>query len=275
MVEKDKHSDSYLTYTYLDETINYDCFPYLVKIIMDWSCNFQIFLDERVVYYLIAYNEATKGATKNIKICSLLPRCTKLVDEQSFATGIAHLRVENAGQIRLGPHALRSRGLQQLESITITDTKIIELNQTAFDGITYLFAVNLTRNGLREINPNIFQNNTQLTLLAISGNPLKHAQDSKLSKHSLFDAPSVTEFDFSYNGLTKLKRTAFSKMPSLIYVNLKNNKLKEVDSVTFSSLESLVEIDLSNNLLDEIPTDLFSNKGVQTLRVAGTIFGVS
>ncbi|XP_076247086.1 leucine-rich repeat domain-containing glycoprotein 150 [Calliopsis andreniformis] len=195
--------------------------------------------------------------------------CSKFVEEQFFDAGIAHLRIENAGQIRLGPHALRSRNLQQLESITIADTKIIELNQTAFDGIAYLFAVNLTRNGLQEINPNIFQNNTQLTLLAISGNPLKHTQDSKLAKHGLFDAPSVTEFDFSNNGLTKLKRTAFAKMPSLIYVNLKGNKLKEIDNVTFNSLESLVDVDLSNNLLNDIPDDLFYNKGVQTLRIAG------
>ena len=195
--------------------------------------------------------------------------CTKLVDEQSFGTGIARLRIENAGQIHLGPHALRSRGLQQLESITITDTRIVELNQSTFDGIPYLFAVNLTRNGLQDIHPNIFQNNTQLTLLAISGNPLKHTQDSKLAKHGLFDAPSATEFDFSHNGLTKLRRTAFLKMPSLIYLNLKNNKLKEIDSATFTTLESLAEVDLSNNLLNEIPTDLFNKTAVQSLRISG------
>ncbi|XP_076686379.1 leucine-rich repeat domain-containing glycoprotein 150 [Andrena cerasifolii] len=195
--------------------------------------------------------------------------CTKLVDEQSFGTGIARLRIENAGQIHLGPHALRSRGLQQLESITITDTRIVELNQTTFDGIPYLFAVNLTRNGLQDIHPNIFQNNTQLTLLAISGNPLKHTQDSKLTKHGLFDAPSATEFDFSYNGLTKLRRTAFLKMPSLIYLNLKNNKLKDIDSATFTTLGSLAEVDLSNNLLNEIPNDLFYKTGVQSLRISG------
>ncbi|XP_015430593.1 PREDICTED: uncharacterized protein LOC107187100 [Dufourea novaeangliae] len=195
--------------------------------------------------------------------------CTKLVDEQSFGTGIAHLRVENAEQIRLGPHALRSRGLQHLESFVITDTRIVELNQTAFDGVAYLFAVNLTRNGLQEIPPNIFQNNTQLSLLSISGNPLKHSQDSKSSKHGLFDSPSVTEFDYSYNGLTKLKRNAFAKMPDLIFVNLKNNKLKEIDSATFNSMASLIELDLSNNLISEIPLDLFYDKGLQTLRIAG------
>lgn len=159
-----------------------------------------------------------------------------------------------------------------MESITITDTRIVELNQTAFDGIPYLFAVNLTRNGLQDIHPNIFRNNTQLTLLAISGNPLKHTQDSKLAKHGLFDAPSATELDFSYNGLTKLRRTAFLKMPSLIYLNLKNNKLKEIDSATFTTLESLAEVDLSNNLLNEIPIDLFHRTGVQSLRISGKIF---
>ncbi|XP_016917993.2 leucine-rich repeat-containing G-protein coupled receptor 5 [Apis cerana] len=198
--------------------------------------------------------------------------CTKLVEQQSFSTGIVHLRIENAGQIRLGPHAFQSRGFQHLESITITDTRIVELNQTAFDGISYLFSVNLTRNDLQDIHPNTFLNNKQLSLLAISGNPLKHTQDLKLSKHSLFDASSVTEFDFSFNGLTKLKRTAFTKMKSLTYINLKGNKLKEIDSATFNMLESLVEVDLSNNLLNEIPVDLFDNNEIQTLRISRNNF---
>ncbi|XP_060819755.1 extracellular matrix protein 2 isoform X1 [Bombus pascuorum] len=195
--------------------------------------------------------------------------CTKLVDHQSFDRNIVHLRIENAGLISLGPHAFQSRGFQQLESIVISDTRIVELNQTAFDGIPYLFSINLTRNDIQDIHPNTFQSNKQLSLLAISGNPLKHTQDLKLAKHGLFDAPSVTEFDFSFNGLTKLKRTAFSKMNGLTYVNLKGNKLKEIDSDSFSTLESLLEVDLSNNMLNELPVDLFSNSRVQTLRIAG------
>lgn len=195
--------------------------------------------------------------------------CTKLVNEQAFGRDIAHLRVENAGEIRLGPHALRSWGLQQLESISIIDTRIVDLDPTAFDGITYLFAVNLTRNGLQDVHPTTFQNNTQLSLLAISGNPLKHTQDLKFGKHGLFDAQSITEFDFSNNGLTKLKRNAFAKMPSLIYINLRGNRLKEIDSNIFNSLESLIDVDLSNNLLNDISVHLFNNKGVQTLRVSG------
>ncbi|XP_050477184.1 toll-like receptor 3 isoform X2 [Bombus huntii] len=193
--------------------------------------------------------------------------CTKLVEHQSFDRNIVHLRIENAGLISLGPHAFQSRGFQQLESIVISDTRIVELNQTAFDGIPYLFSINLTRNDIQDIHPNTFQSNKQLSLLAISGNPLK--QDLKLAKHGLFDAPSVTEFDFSFNGLTKLKRTAFSKMNGLTYVNLKGNKLREIDSESFSTLESLLEVDLSNNMLNELPVDLFSNSRVQTLRIAG------
>ncbi|XP_076178791.1 leucine-rich repeat domain-containing glycoprotein 150 isoform X1 [Ptiloglossa arizonensis] len=195
--------------------------------------------------------------------------CTKLVEEQAFGAGIAHLRIVNAEQIRLGPHALRSRGLQKLKSLTIANTRIVELNQTAFDGVQNLLSVNLTRNGLQEIPPNIFQNNTQLSLLTISGNPLKHTQDSKSSKHGLFDIPAVTEFDFSSNGVTKLKRTAFTKMQNLNFINLKNNKLRAIDGVIFNGLESLEEVDLSNNLLSEIPVDLFDNNGVETLRIAG------
>ncbi|XP_024885921.1 uncharacterized protein LOC112463655 [Temnothorax curvispinosus] len=195
--------------------------------------------------------------------------CTKLTNEQSFGSSIAHLRIENAGEIQLGPNALRARGLQQLESITIVDTRIVELDRTAFNGITYLFAVNLTRNGLQDIHPNTFQNNTQLSLLTISGNPLKHMHDSRPTKHYLLHAPSVTDLDFSNNGILRLKRTAFSKMHSLNFINLRGNRLREIDSTIFDSLDQLMEVDLSDNILNEIPIDLFINKDVQILRVAG------
>lgn len=191
--------------------------------------------------------------------------CTKLVDGQTFGPNIAHLRIKDAGEIRLGPNALRVRGLQQLESITIVDTHIVELDRTAFNGITYLFAVNLTRNGLREIHPNTFQNNTQLSLLTISGNPLM--QDA--TKHYLLHAPSVTDFVFSNNGIEKLKRTAFSKMRSLTYLNLRGNRLREIDGKILNGLDSLVEMDLSENLLTDIPYELFKDTPVQTLNIAG------
>ncbi|XP_011160548.2 protein artichoke [Solenopsis invicta] len=195
--------------------------------------------------------------------------CTKLVNEQSFGPSIAHLRIENAGEIQLGPNALRARGLQQLESITIVDTRIVELDRTAFNGITYLFAVNLTRNGLQDIHPNTFQNNTQLSLLTIAGNPLKRMHDTRPTKHYLLHSPSVTDFDFSNNEVLRLKRTAFSKMPQLNFINLRGNRLRELDGMIFDSLDSLMEVDLSDNMLNEIPIDLFVDKYVQILRVAG------
>lgn len=196
-------------------------------------------------------------------------RCNKLVDGQNFEPGIVHLRIENAGEIRLGPNALRVRGLQQLESITIADTRIVEIDRTAFNGVTYLLAVNLTRNNLQDIHPNTFQNNTRLSLLTISDNPLKHTQDAKSPKHYLLHAPSVADFDFSNNGLLRLKRTAFAKMHGLNYINLRGNRLREIDRALFDSLDSLEEIDLSDNFLDDLPTDIFDDKGVQVLRISG------
>lgn len=190
------------------------------------------------------------------------------MDGQAFAPGIAHLRIENAGEIRLGPNALRSRGLQQLETITISDTRIVELDRSAFNGLTYLFTVNLTRNGLQDIHPYTFQNNTQLGLLTISGNPLRHMLDSK-TRHYLLHSSSITEFDFSNNGISKLKRSAFAKMPDLNFINLHGNKLREIDGRLFDSLDALVELDLSDNLLDDLPLELFVDKPLQTLNIAG------
>lgn len=123
-------------------------------------------------------------------VAAVTARCSKLLDDQSFGSGIAHLKIENAGDIRLGPHALRKLGLRQLESISIVNTNIVELDRTAFDGLKELFVVNLTHNGLVSIHPDTFQNNSQLSLLTISGNPIELTSSRR---DYLLDAPSVTE----------------------------------------------------------------------------------
>ncbi|XP_012274943.1 uncharacterized protein LOC105696791 isoform X2 [Orussus abietinus] len=194
-------------------------------------------------------------------------KCSRLVEGQNFGPGIAHLRVENAAEVRLGPHAFQERDLQQLESILFVDTRISELDRTSFDGLRYLFAVNMTRNALLDLHPDTFQNNTELSFLTISGNPLRYFQIK--GKDYLLDAPRVAELDFSNNGLPRLRRTAFVKMPNLVYINLRNNQIKTVEKAIFDPLDSLMELDLSDNQLSVIPPDLFEDKGVQTLKVAG------
>ncbi|XP_063995974.1 insulin-like growth factor-binding protein complex acid labile subunit [Diachasmimorpha longicaudata] len=197
-------------------------------------------------------------------------RCSKLADKQVFGTGIAHLRIENAGEIQLGPHALRVRGLQQLESITIVDTRISHIDRTAFDGIPFLFAVNLSRNGIIDIHPDTFQNNSQLSLLTISGHPFW--RNWTVTKDYFLDAHSVTELDFSWNSMPELPPSAFQKMPNLVYLNLKQNRLGKVDKAIFDPMDSLLELDLSGNMLDDLPKDIFENKGLQTLRISENAF---
>lgn len=197
-------------------------------------------------------------------------RCSKLVDKQVFGPGIAHLRIENAGDIQLGPHALRARGLQQLESLTIVDTRISHIDRTAFDGIPYLFAVNLSRNGIIDIHPDTFQNNTQLSLLTISGHPFW--RNWTVTKDYFLDAQSVTELDFSWNSMPDLPPSAFKKMPNLVYLNLKQNRLGKVEKEIFDPMDSLLELDLSANMLDDLPRDIFKEKGLQTLRISENSF---
>lgn len=191
------------------------------------------------------------------------------MEQQSSDPVIGGLRLENVREIRLGPHALKSRGLKHLGNLKIADTRIVYLDRTAFDGISSLFSINLTRNALQDIHPQTFQNNSQLNLLTISGNPFKYGHILKGTKHYLFDAPTITEFVFSNNGLPKLPRTAFQKMQNLEYINLSGNRLKEIEKTLFDPLNDLLEVDLSNNLLNEIPVDLFSKNSLETLRLSG------
>ncbi|KAG8037592.1 hypothetical protein G9C98_005803 [Cotesia typhae] len=209
--------------------------------------------------------DTIKPRAKSYVIPPLEKSCNRLIDNQSFGPGIAHLLIENAGEIRLGPHALRDRDLEHIETITIVDTRVSQIDRTAFDGITYLFAVNLSRNGIIDIHPDTFENNTQLNLLTISGNPFW--RDWSVTKDYLLNAPSVTEFDFSWNSMPRLPKSAFSKMPSLAYLNLKQNQLSDIDRAIFKSLSSMVEVDLSGNLLSDLPDDVFEGTDLQSLKL--------
>ncbi|KAK0179101.1 hypothetical protein PV327_007923 [Microctonus hyperodae] len=195
-------------------------------------------------------------------------RCSKLIDTQSFGPSIAHLVIENAGDITLGPHELHSHGLDHLESITIVNTKISKIDRTAFDGIKYLFAVNLTNNGLLDIHPDTFQNNTQLSLLTVSS-PVFDKQPENLVENYLFNAPSLTELDFSGNYYPNWSKLSFTKMPNLAYLNLHKNRLFNVDKAMFAPLKSLVELDLSDTYLTEVPKDFLDGISLETLKIAG------
>ncbi|XP_011052746.1 PREDICTED: leucine-rich repeat-containing protein 15 isoform X2 [Acromyrmex echinatior] len=184
--------------------------------------------------------------------------CTKLVNEQSFGSSIAHLRIENAGEIRLGPNALRARGLQHVESITIVDTRIVELDRTAFNGITYLFAVNLTRNGLQDIHPNTFQNNTQLSLLTIAGN--------NLSTLATISSSKLTTLDASRNKIRVIGKDDLEGVPLLDQLYVKSNNLKRIHQHAFSNLEQLQYLDISDNKLSLLTEHHFkSNPRLQIL----------
>ncbi|XP_014215385.1 uncharacterized protein LOC106644410 isoform X2 [Copidosoma floridanum] len=196
-------------------------------------------------------------------------RCTKLQDDQDFSSGIIHLKIESAGDIRLGPLALRKLGLKQLKSISIVDTRILELDRTAFDGLRELDVVNLTHNGLTYVHPDTFQNNSKLTQLTIADNPLKVMSSRRSSNDYLLNAPSVTDLDFSSNHVNRLPRRAFAKMPNLAYISLRNNNLNNIERDLFGPLDSLVELDLSHNNLADLPTDVFKGKNLQILKISG------
>ncbi|XP_046424002.1 uncharacterized protein LOC124181453 isoform X1 [Neodiprion fabricii] len=201
-------------------------------------------------------------------------RCTKFNKEQSFGMDVALLKIENGPELKLGPHDLREKDLQQLSAFSVVNTTIAEFHRSAFDGLVDLFSVNLTGNGLMDIPPDAFENNTQLNLLTISGNPLQYTQgkDNPFAKYFL-DAPSVTEFDFSNNYLPRILPTTFVRMPQLVYLSLRANRLRAVERAIFTPLIELDEIDLSHNQLSGFPSDVFDdNEYLEVLRIAGNNF---
>lgn len=202
-------------------------------------------------------------------------RCDTLDSSQLFSRGIIHLEVTGTitepKKLNLGPYALHSFGLQQLESVKFADVHFTKFDRTVFDGLPGLYTVNMTRTSLQTLDPDLFQNCTQLNILAISGHNFKYNQKSK-TKEYLLNARSLNEIVFTNNSLTKLPRLAFAKMPELVYINLKDNQLTSLDRVTFKTLESLGELDVSNNELSYFTPKFFEGLDeLRTLRIAGEL----
>lgn len=135
------------------------------------------------------------------------------------------------------------RYLDKLENLVIgsNHTKIIKLENEAFENLWNLKNLTLSNNDITDLQQSVFKG---------LGN--------------------VTSLNLSHNNLQKLGPNSFSHLPSLGYLNLRKNKLRCVRRTAFYNLPHLKEIDLRDNMIKVMTEPSF---GIVGLHVAVDLTG--
>ncbi|XP_037034637.1 podocan-like [Bradysia coprophila] len=196
--------------------------------------------------------------------------CTRLdPGYQKFGIDITDLEVVDVPPkypIVLGAQFFKKIGLKHVASIKIAHSTIPNINPTAFEGLTELYAVNLTNVGLDMIHPDTFAENKKLRMLTLRGNDL-HAMQKKISPFVsyMIKSSSIEELDISNCNLRQLLPTAFNKLPNVVYINLADNQLKTLPVDVFDKVETIEELDLSSNAIERLPSTIFNKTSLTIL----------
>ena len=141
-------------------------------------------------------------------------------------TGVETLDVNNCKVTLFERDYFLSRGLTELEILTVwqCELEIIELG--AFKGLTKLTLLSIGENEISEITPGTFEHMSSLEIL-----------------------------DLGYNRLQHLDSAVFSGLVNLNYIDLGGNELQYLHPDTFSGLPNLQRLNLDRNPGLQIPTD--------------------
>ena len=146
--------------------------------------------------------------------------------------------------------------LADQDSLSLSWSSIVTLQEGDFAGFTNLRALHLDNNSLEALPAGIFSGLPNLKSL--------YLQDNSLTLTSLLLAgvfsglPALTELYLNGNNLMELSADAFSGLPALKALYLHGNNLMELSAGAFSGLPLLVRLTLGNNGLTALSGGVFA-----------------
>ncbi|KAM0679485.1 hypothetical protein GINT2_002328 [Glugoides intestinalis] len=163
-------------------------------------------------------------------------------------TNLESLSLVNNNIKELQPNLFNN--LQKLEYLNLSKNKLTELPSCVFDGLVNLKSLRLEDNNIKELQPNLFNNLQKLKSLNLSSNKLTEIPEGILS-----ELGSLQELDLSKNEIKSFPIGFFTGLTNLNFLSLSHNKLTEIPP-SIISLTNLQTLWISSNNLTSVPKEI-------------------
>lgn len=144
------------------------------------------------------------------------------------------------------------------EKIAIKDTKLENINEKLFSGLSQLTRLDLTGNGIKTIHKNALVDLTALTRIDLSFNNIE-SLDSETFENNI----NLKNISLGQNEIKSLNVDLFARNLELQRLDLSDNKVSQIEEGFVSNLAELLSLDLSSNVCVDkrlIEDDVFDLK---------------
>ena len=195
-----------------------------------------------------------------------------------FHTDVRTLKLDYINVTSLKKDGFLSRGLTQLERLSMRRCGIVTMEPGAFNGLVKLVQLSLMSNKIREILPRTFENMITLEELYLVGNEIENLEPDVFNGLSSLDGIWLDGNNIEYlhpevfTNLPNLSILSLGQNPmlyiptdrqlinsrSLTYLGIPECNVSSVSVETFANVSELKILDLSKNDLKSIDIDIFT-----------------
>ena len=178
-------------------------------------------------------------------------------------------RLKNLTQIELNNNKIRKidlnvfKGLEKLETISLSHNEIEELVVGLFEDLLKLKSLHLANNKLKRIDSNTFKNLIELTKLSLQDNLIEEINGKAFENLS-----NLREIELNNNKLRRIDWAMFKTLTKLETIRLDHNEIEVLDERTFDGLSKLKALWLNNNKLKWIGRICFKSlKSIEIIKL--------
>ncbi|XP_078578130.1 uncharacterized protein LOC144863042 [Branchiostoma floridae x Branchiostoma japonicum] len=201
--------------------------------------------------------DCSHGALPAFPTDLLIPSSTKiLVMSDNLMTrvpptpaipNLLELNLEDNFITELRSNSFRLR--PNLQILRLGGNKIIDVTNSAFDGLSQLLKLYLNRNNIETIEAfGSLSGPSSLELLDLQKNKL-----TSISIGTFTGIPLLTELNLSSNNISKIEDGSFGHLKKLRVLYLNSNQILKLTNATFFGMSSLNRLTLSNNKIQNLP----------------------
>jgi Leucine-rich repeat (LRR) protein len=147
---------------------------------------------------------------------------------------------------------LKIAGLESIQILDLSDNKITEIGDGAFETNKQLFKIDLSINRLKVINPELFAPTIVKTL------KFDDNKNMKFSAQKYLTTKELTTLKLKGIGLTEITAKMLTKLPKLEHLDLSANEITIIEPRAFDANTGLTELLLNDNSLTKFDPQLIA-----------------